>query len=171
MRRYQVNFPGRDEPLTVELLSDDGEKAHVRVIDGETTREMTLDIASLEAGVRVVTSDTRVDRVDVMRQDKGWLLLHGWEQAELKVTEERDTWLGSFGGADGEGVVTVAMPGKVVTVDVEAGQEVTRGQRLLVIEAMKMENDVKSPRDGVVATVHVNTGDAVEAGQALIELE
>jgi pyruvate carboxylase subunit B len=65
----------------------------------------------------------------------------------------------------------VAMPGRVVAIDVEEGTAVERGQRILVIEAMKMENDVKAPRDGIVRAVRVAAGDAVDAGQPLLELE
>ena len=63
------------------------------------------------------------------------------------------------------------MPGRVVAIDVEEGDAVERGQRILVIEAMKMENDVKAPRDGRVRSIRVAPGDAVDAGQPLLELE
>ncbi|TMB21496.1 MAG: acetyl-CoA carboxylase biotin carboxyl carrier protein subunit [Deltaproteobacteria bacterium] len=63
------------------------------------------------------------------------------------------------------------MPGKVVAVLVEPGARVERGQGLLVIEAMKMENEIGSPRTGTVAEVRVRPGQAVEAGELLARID
>jgi biotin carboxyl carrier protein len=60
------------------------------------------------------------------------------------------------------------MPGKIVRVLVKAGDTVTRGQSLLVMEAMKMENEIKSPQDGVIKEVKVNEAQAVETGAELL---
>jgi propionyl-CoA carboxylase alpha chain len=65
------------------------------------------------------------------------------------------------------GGLTAPMPGKVVKVLVEAGQDVAAGAALLVLEAMKMEQTVRAPTDGVVAALHVSTGEQVEADQLL----
>ena len=63
------------------------------------------------------------------------------------------------------------MPGRVAAVRVSAGQRVARGEELLVVEAMKMENALRAPRDGVVRAVHVSAGDAVAPGRPLVEIE
>ncbi|MGI8561621.1 MAG: biotin/lipoyl-containing protein, partial [Luteimonas sp.] len=63
------------------------------------------------------------------------------------------------------------MPGKIVTTRVAAGDEVTQGQELLVMEAMKMELALKAPRDGIVAELHAGDGDFVEADAVLVTLE
>jgi propionyl-CoA carboxylase alpha chain len=60
------------------------------------------------------------------------------------------------------------MPGRVVRVEVEPGQKVSGGQVLLVLEAMKMEHTIRSPRDGVVSEVDCAPGDQVEAGAVLV---
>ena len=60
------------------------------------------------------------------------------------------------------------MPGSVVTVEVAEGDAVTRGQTLVVVEAMKMEHPVTAPVDGTVVGLAVAAGDPVEAGQALV---
>jgi len=70
----------------------------------------------------------------------------------------------------GEGVVTAPMPGKILRVLVDEGDGVTVGQGLLVLEAMKMENEIPSPKDGVVKRILVRGGDTVDTGQPLIEL-
>ncbi len=64
-----------------------------------------------------------------------------------------------------------AMPGRVLRVLVSPGEQVKQGQPLLVLEAMKMENEVKSPRDGVVASVEASAGKAVSAGDVLVRFE
>lgn len=63
------------------------------------------------------------------------------------------------------------MPGKVVKLLVAAGDEVKSGQGVVVVEAMKMENELKSPRDGKIKAVAVKEGQPVEAGQALVTFE
>jgi 3-methylcrotonyl-CoA carboxylase alpha subunit len=63
------------------------------------------------------------------------------------------------------------MPGRVAAVRAEPGQRVKKGEELLVVEAMKMENALRAPRDGVVRAVHVTAGEMVAPGRALVELE
>jgi biotin carboxyl carrier protein len=63
------------------------------------------------------------------------------------------------------------MPGRVVTLLVAEGQEVEAGQGVIVLEAMKMENELKSPKAGLVAQVCVAEGDTTEAGQDLLIIE
>ncbi|WP_048148818.1 pyruvate/oxaloacetate carboxyltransferase [Palaeococcus ferrophilus] len=72
--------------------------------------------------------------------------------------------------AAGEGVVTAPMPGKILRILVKEGEEVKTGQGLLVLEAMKMENEIPSPMDGVVKRVLVREGETVDTGRALVEL-
>jgi biotin carboxyl carrier protein len=62
------------------------------------------------------------------------------------------------------------MPGKVVRVLVEVGAKVEKGAGIIVVEAMKMQNEMKSPRDGVVASINVAPGDTVNAGQVLVTI-
>ena len=74
--------------------------------------------------------------------------------------------------AAGEGEkICAPMPGNIVNVQVKAGDTVTKGQVLLVLEAMKMENEIMAPRDGVIAGVHVNKGDSVDSGKLLISMQ
>ncbi len=69
------------------------------------------------------------------------------------------------------GGLEAPMPGKVIKVSVEPGQAVARGQELLVIEAMKMENALRAPRDGRVAALTARVGDMVAPGVVLVELD
>ena len=63
------------------------------------------------------------------------------------------------------------MPGKVVRVQIEKGASVEKGAGVVVVEAMKMQNEMKSPRDGVVVSINVKPGDTVNAGDVLAVIE
>ena len=67
--------------------------------------------------------------------------------------------------------VTAPMPGKVLAVKVKVGDSVTSGAPVLVLEAMKMENDIVAPKDGTVVGIHTKVGDSVESAQLLIGLD
>ena len=71
-------------------------------------------------------------------------------------------------GAQGAVKVNAPMPGKILKVNVNAGAAVKKGDVLLVLEAMKMENEICAPQDGTVATVECAAGDSVESGKVLV---
>jgi acetyl/propionyl-CoA carboxylase alpha subunit len=75
------------------------------------------------------------------------------------------------GAAQEEGSFSAPMPGGVLDVLVATGDEVTAGQALLVLEAMKMEHRITAPYDGRVVAVHVAQGDRVQQGEMLLEVE
>ena len=73
-------------------------------------------------------------------------------------------------GAQGGVKVNAPMPGKILGIKANAGQAVKKGDVLLVLEAMKMENEIVAPQDGTVASINVAVGDQVEAGAVLATL-
>ena len=73
-------------------------------------------------------------------------------------------------GAQGAVKVNAPMPGKILKVNVNAGIAVKKGDVLLVLEAMKMENEICAPQDGTVATVECAAGDSVESGKVLVSM-
>lgn len=77
----------------------------------------------------------------------------------------------SGGGSAGSQQVKAPMPGKVAKLLVHEGEEVEAGQGLVIIEAMKMQNEMKSPRAGTIATVKVSEGGPVAAGDVLVVVE
>jgi biotin carboxyl carrier protein len=110
-------------------------------------------------------------------------LMPGGFPGEILVTFEGRTSLVALNGrrrgraadpavhADGDQAVIAPMPGRVVRVLVAPGDEVATGQGLVVVEAMKMENELRAGRDGHVAAIHVQEGASVDAGTLLIELK
>ena len=88
-----------------------------------------------------------------------------------EVTVEEGASTGAApAGAQGSVAVTAPMPGKILGIKAQVGQAVAKGEAIIVLEAMKMENEIVAPSDGTVATIDVAVGDAVEAGQALATL-
>ena len=73
-------------------------------------------------------------------------------------------------GAQGAVKVNAPMPGKILKVNVNAGAAVKKGDVLLVLEAMKMENEICAPQAGTVATVECAAGDSVESGKVLVSM-
>nr|WP_148202407.1 pyruvate/oxaloacetate carboxyltransferase [Thermococcus onnurineus] len=71
----------------------------------------------------------------------------------------------------GEGVVTAPMPGKILRILVKEGDQVKTGQGLLILEAMKMENEIPAPKDGTIKKILIKEGQTVDTGQPLIELQ
>ncbi len=73
-------------------------------------------------------------------------------------------------GSAGSVTVTSPMPGKILAVKASVGAAVKKGEVIMVLEAMKMENDIVAPEDGTVASINVGNGDSVEAGAVLATL-
>lgn len=66
--------------------------------------------------------------------------------------------------------INAPMPGTIVAVNVTAGQSIKKGEALVILEAMKMENEIMAPHDGTVAGIYVNKGDSVNSGTPLVSL-
>jgi pyruvate carboxylase subunit B len=160
-RRYLVTVAGQKK--TVELEENDG--AVRAVIDG---RERTVELRGKDGryhwveGSRVVTADVEAAGGKLTVAIDGEHLLVEVVEARLDA--------GSAAGREAPGgpaVLRAPIPGRVVQVLVELGATVKAGQGLLVVEAMKMENEIKAPRAGVVKEIRVVQGAAVEAGEEL----
>ena len=96
----------------------------------------------------------------------------------ILLTEDGATWAmrpwrvdGAGGGGPGDGAILSPMPGRIVTLDVAAGDRVAKGQKLLVLEAMKMEHALVAPFDGVVAALDAEAGAQVSAGALLARID
>ncbi len=141
--RYRVRFD--DEDHAVDVLRPTPE-AFQMLIDGE----------SWEAGCVARAEGFLVDVMGVA--------------VDVDVVDPRRKALKLGAGAAG-GMLSTQMPGRVVRVLAKPGDPVKKGQPVLVVEAMKMENEMKAPVDGVVAEVLVVEGQAVEAGTKLVRIE
>jgi biotin carboxyl carrier protein len=125
-------------------------------------------VESIEPGVYFVLLDGRVHEVRI----DGNQAMAGGHHFEIEVQDPR-AWSPRRAGRAGEGQETIAapMPGKVVRVLVAPGEMVQAGLGLVVVEAMKMQNEMRAPRDGRVLRVSACEGCAVSAGEALVIIE
>ena len=132
----------------------------------------TVDTQTLRSGVLSMLIDHRSHTVEVRSEgDKHKVDVGGRTVDVTLVDELRHGSVSVAEAAEGPQEIRAMMPGKVVTTLVKVGDEVTPGQGLLVVEAMKMENEVKAPAAGVVKELRVEAGQAVEAGEVLARLE
>ncbi len=168
MRTF-VAFPGpanRAERVIDDVGSTTSSEIPVRV------GERTLTVEVFEQGGRTtyVVDGKVVDLVNDGAGNERGVITRGVRAAVKLETERERLEAKAGGGAAGsaEKLVKAPMPGRVVKVLIEAGQEVAAGQALLVVEAMTMENEVKAKGPGVVQTVHVAVGATVEANAKLV---
>lgn len=93
---------------------------------------------------------------------------------EVKISDQLDALIKEMGFSLGNtkkaNDIKAPMPGMILSVNVEEGQEVVEGQTLLILEAMKMENAIGAPKDGIIKTVRVTAGGKVEKGALMIEM-
>jgi len=73
-------------------------------------------------------------------------------------------------GAEGSVKIAAPMPGKILAIKANIGQAVKRGEVVMILEAMKMENEITAPEDGTIAGINVAVGDSVESGDTLASL-
>ena len=161
---YDVEIEGREAHVSVRK-ADDG--WYVQIDDGpeQLVRGARVDNAEwlFEVGGRRRSIGCYVDGDHASLQIAGHAL-------RATVTDPRDRALG-MAGTGNEGAVATPMPGVIVRVDVSVGQEVEEGDVLVVVEAMKMENEYKSPIAGTIAEIKVEPGQAVESNTVLVVVE
>jgi biotin carboxyl carrier protein len=158
---------------TVELVSVDAAGVVARVErDGEASREVRFQhVAGELSAAHLLLDDGRSVATRLVPAGHGaTTAVIGDARVEVRAVSERDAWLGAGAADADDGNVTVSMPGLVVKVLAPVGTVVAAGQPVLIIEAMKMENEVKAGRAGVVRAVLVTAGASVEADVVLMEI-
>jgi len=110
----------------------------------------------------------------VQQEDDNWQVLLRGRLYPVTVEDEREKRLRAAAGGgvaeSGEFHLKAPMPGLVVAIPVEEGQEIKKGQVILILESMKMQNELKSPRDGTIGRIRVKTGESVEQKQTLLSV-
>jgi biotin carboxyl carrier protein len=138
---------------------------------GERTYQ--VDAATARAGLRSLRIDSSQHEVAVRHVRDAYWVSTPASAGPVSVTDPLTHLAAqshSKGGRRNE-KVTAYMPGRVVAILAREGETVTAGQGIVVLEAMKMQNEIRAEHDGVLAKVHVQSGQAVEGGDPLFELE
>jgi len=166
----------------VQLTSPSGKKLRTVEIEREADRwKISLDGQPVNADAVEIAPNTlsllldgQSYEVHITPSPDGILKLQtGLQEFTAEVADPR-AWRGRRHGAleaEGRQQVVAPMPGKVVRILVEAGDKVEAGQGLLVVEAMKMQNEIRSPKRGTVERLHVKEGQPVNAGDVLAWVE
>ncbi|HTU13338.1 MAG TPA: acetyl/propionyl/methylcrotonyl-CoA carboxylase subunit alpha [Allosphingosinicella sp.] len=154
--RLKASREDGEDALTGFRLNADARRS-VWLSDGRETR-------AAEAATEVFQDAVRWDGEDAL-----WLTYAG-KTYRLGVPRGQDI-SGGAGGAAGDGAIVSPMPGKIIALDVAAGEAVTKGQKLLTLEAMKMEHSLTAPFDGKVAELNATAGAQVSEGALLVRIE
>jgi biotin carboxyl carrier protein len=167
--KYFVAVEGR----TFELdFQEEDERLHVAVGD----QQLVLDLRQISLpSLYSLLINNQSYEVLVESEGDEYDVLIGPAMFHLKVQDEWSRRLANIQRrndvATGELAIKAPMPGAVVRVEVTPGEEVKRGHGLVVLAAMKMENQIRAPRAGRVKTVEVQAGQTVEQGRTLVVLE
>jgi biotin carboxyl carrier protein len=170
--KYHVRLGSRTVEVEVDggLVSVDGEpfEAHVASVPGTPLHHLLLAGESWTIAAQPLAGPGEAG-------GSRWALGAVGERIEVEVVDDRTRQIQSLtsrrAGGPGGGVVRAPMPGLVVRVEVSEGERVSAGAGLVVVEAMKMENELRAARPGVVAKVHVQPGSIVEKGAPLVTLD
>lgn len=178
MTRYYVEIDGRD--LGVEIAQGP-EMIELRIVESGDDSPLNVDLAAVHSnidsgeGLYSLLVEGKSYQLSITRSEGGLEVLISGHKVELRVLTEREWRLERIAPkqsvASGPLTIKAPMPGLVKEVLVASGDEVTKGSRLLVLEAMKMENEITATRAGRVTQVNVTAGTVVEGGLALLTLE
>ncbi|HEX3777442.1 MAG TPA: biotin/lipoyl-containing protein [Polyangiaceae bacterium] len=161
--RYVVELQGQSIELDV---TRDRDEFRVRGTDGRELR-----VRSLEAHPELHTLLVEGRIVSVQAREREATLAGGRFQVRAQSERERAAQRTQLNDARGSKQILAPMPGRIVRVACAPGARVSKGDALVVIEAMKMQNELRAKLDGVVREVRVTTGANVERGAVLVELE
>lgn len=156
---------GKEHQIEVEPT----EGGYVVSVDGATH---DVDCATLEAAFYslIIAGKSYEISVRELGQD-GYVVRHGGYLRRVRVLDPLAAVAGAHLSGSGQATVTAAMPGRVVKTLVEEGAEVSEGQGVIVLEAMKMENEVPAPRAGKIVSILVKPGQTLEAGDKIAVVE
>lgn len=156
------------EAHDVQVLEADGASSLTTLsIDGET---LHANLGHVDGPVLTLLLDGRSFEVVAVERPDGYEILIGNRLFEVEVERPGRRRAEGLGGAGGPTPLKTPLTGIVKDVAVKAGEAVTQGQVLVVVESMKMNNEVRAPRDGTVSDVHVSAGERVERNALLITI-
>ena len=166
-RPYTYQTPAGDQMRTVVVVPREDGQYDV-TIDGATR---TVDARATGPHTISLLLDGAQHEVHVAAKADTWTVLANGRAHRVTLLDERARRTGRASKGPGDKEIRAVMPGKVVALLAEVGHHVEQGQGVLVIEAMKMENEIKAPRTGTVQEIRVKPGQAVEAGELLAVID
>jgi biotin carboxyl carrier protein len=160
------------------IVGEREEDVLLRIEDGHVSAEIgdrvySLDVRRLEPDSYMFFLNTNVHECRVSGSNNTFdVSIHG-RNYSIAIVDPKRLRSGQDSDRHHHGVADIVaqMPGKVVRVQTETGATVQKGAGVIVVEAMKMQNEMKSPRDGIVISINVKPGDTVNAGDVLAVID
>ena len=153
----------------------------IRLVDTADDAAVAIDFATVHSNVETgeglysIIANGKSYQLYVEPQETGFRIAVWRHRFNLDVLTEREWRMQKVAPRQAKDTGTITlnapMPGLVKTILVSAGDVVSKGHRLLVLEAMKMENDISAPREGTIKSVHVEPGTVIESGKPLVTIE
>lgn len=168
--RYFAKLKGQKEPAPVDVESLGNGRFSVKVGD----KKYDVDALTLDHGAVSMIIDAQSFGVEFDEGAEGVAVLLRGHITRVDIANERQLRLRAASAqfsVEGRQLICAPMPGKVVKVLVKVGDEVQANQGVVVVEAMKMENELKSPKAGKVTELFVKEGQTVENGAKLVVIE
>ena len=162
-----MKFAARTGETVHEVVVSREDGRYVVILDGVAH---VVDTRKLEADFYSILVEGRSYEVSVEPSGGKYLVRHGAHEQVVELADASRAGREELRRKGGPEEIVSVMPGKIVRILVEAGADVQAGQGLVVIEAMKMENEIAAPRAGKVAEVAVAPGQTVENGTKLVIL-
>ena len=161
-----------DRIANVRLVKKDGSKATIEVDD----KLYDVDIVMVEEGVYSIIHEGKSYNIEMIQGNspKNYFVNTYYSSLEVDIIDAQSRYQqnrNKDGIHSGDKTISTPMPGKVVRITVKEGDVVEKGSTVIVISAMKMESEYKSPVDGVVKKIYVNEGDTINSHQPLVEIE
>ena len=162
----------KDRTVQAEILERNGHII-VAAIDGKIYE---IDLQQMESGIYSILHKGKSYEMEISRNKKRKNYTvqtngHNWDIqiVDAEIRYQRNHSKGKV--ANNINHISSPMPGKVVSIPVETGQEVKEGDTVIIISAMKMESEYKAPKDGRIKKINVKEGENIEGNQVLIALE
>ena len=153
---YRVSITKKDDSFLVKINDQEAIYKLDRMIDNKLFLE-----SSDKKYTIILAKNESTNFVNVNFQD--FIITDSTEKRSVNYNKEHLL--------DESSDIASPMPGKILKIMVEVGQQISTRDNLIILEAMKMENNIVSPKDGIVKKINFKEGDLVEAGQILLEIE
>ncbi len=152
------------------------EKENSRVFAEINGRKYELEVSKPEADIYLLKFNNKIYEVFVSPQDES----NDYQQVKVGAFDFKVKLIdpkrlrgtaAAAGADDGISEIKTAMPGKIVRILSAVGNQIKKGDGVIIVEAMKMQNEMKSPKDGTVKEIRFNEGETVNAGDVLAVIE
>ena len=168
----EIELPKQNRTAQVEILEQNGDNYRIRIDEAV----FDIDLVEVSRGIYSLITNGKSFNVEAIptHGHAKYTVNTFFQSFDLEILDAQTKYLRSRNqgaAADAGNLIRVPMPGKVMEVFVNEGDQVNKGQTLVIVSAMKMESEYKAGRDGLVSKIMVKPGETVDSDQILVVLE